>query len=169
MEYNVCCICLLTLQEGEVSHLDSCKHAFHTNCIKKWFQWQFRCPYCRTELNFSDMMLHVYSSNEVILHRWKSTFFKHLQDYVNVFHYNPDTNIYLSHVQNFVENLLLIYRTILDLNLSDAQNTIEEMSRICNYFKHISDNLHLIYVRTDWSVMKNYQVYLRHMKKIKER
>lgn len=43
---NVCCICL----DNNSDWLIDCKHHFHKKCLKKWYQLNKTCPYCRKSL-----------------------------------------------------------------------------------------------------------------------
>lgn len=43
---NTCSICL----ENNSDWIVDCKHHFHKKCLKKWFQLNKSCPYCRKSL-----------------------------------------------------------------------------------------------------------------------
>ena len=43
---NTCSICL----ENNSDWIVDCKHHFHKKCLKKWFQLNKTCPYCRKSL-----------------------------------------------------------------------------------------------------------------------
>ena len=45
-----CSICLDKIKSKDVK-TTSCKHSFHEECIDKWFQLNYTCPYCRTNLS----------------------------------------------------------------------------------------------------------------------
>ncbi|TNV77421.1 hypothetical protein FGO68_gene12872 [Halteria grandinella] len=49
-EDSTCVICVETLYEGETVSELSCKHEFHSLCIKNWLKYQTKCPNCRVEL-----------------------------------------------------------------------------------------------------------------------
>ncbi len=46
----ICCICYELMSETDAGSLYECKHAFHFNCIQKWFGRKdvLTCPCCRT-------------------------------------------------------------------------------------------------------------------------
>uniref|UniRef100_A0A7N0VMX2 RING-type E3 ubiquitin transferase n=1 Tax=Kalanchoe fedtschenkoi TaxID=63787 RepID=A0A7N0VMX2_KALFE len=45
-----CSVCLSSLEDEEVvRQLPNCSHAFHVECIDKWFEFNSSCPLCRTE------------------------------------------------------------------------------------------------------------------------
>lgn len=52
-EKNIqCSICLEDFQADDpVSLLKSCAHAFHTDCVVKWFESKSKCPVCKDDLN----------------------------------------------------------------------------------------------------------------------
>lgn len=48
---SCCPICLFEFQAGdEVAVVSSCKHAYHTECLKLWLPRSTTCPYCRRDL-----------------------------------------------------------------------------------------------------------------------
>lgn len=44
-----CPICLVDFNEGDINGKLPCKHTFHEECIKTWFQDNNSCPICREE------------------------------------------------------------------------------------------------------------------------
>ena len=48
-EKDTCTICLCEYEkEDEISTIKTCKHFFHTQCIKKWLvECNHKCPVCR--------------------------------------------------------------------------------------------------------------------------
>lgn len=50
---DTCTICLCEYEEDEeISIIKTCKHLFHTNCIKKWLvECNHKCPVCRNSAN----------------------------------------------------------------------------------------------------------------------
>jgi E3 ubiquitin-protein ligase RNF181 len=47
---NLCAICIVPYRKGEKVFFLSCKHHFHTVCIKPWFQKNSQCPVCRCDI-----------------------------------------------------------------------------------------------------------------------
>lgn len=46
-EYPICSICLDEIKLGEEISKMPCKHLFHINCCKSWFDINPTCPICR--------------------------------------------------------------------------------------------------------------------------
>ncbi|PIN19463.1 hypothetical protein CDL12_07866 [Handroanthus impetiginosus] len=45
---SLCCVCLGELEvKEEVVQVASCKHVFHTECIRHWLRNNLTCPLCR--------------------------------------------------------------------------------------------------------------------------
>jgi hypothetical protein len=40
----------MTYKKGEKVFFLTCKHHFHTDCIKPWFQKNSHCPVCRQDI-----------------------------------------------------------------------------------------------------------------------
>ncbi|KAB5534625.1 hypothetical protein DKX38_017711 [Salix brachista] len=54
---NGCAICLEDFQKGvDCCVLSSCKHVFHSSCLKQWLEVDLTCPLCRN-YTFDDMFL----------------------------------------------------------------------------------------------------------------
>ncbi len=52
-----CCICLDDfILNDNVYELD-CKHQFHVHCLIDWLKVKIQCPYCRTDIDFSYVLL----------------------------------------------------------------------------------------------------------------
>lgn len=47
-EQQTCAICLEAFQQGELLIALLCSHAFHSECVTRWFQRSAQCPLCRT-------------------------------------------------------------------------------------------------------------------------
>ena len=44
---DICCICLDTMNESNQTHILSCEHKYHTECIIDWFRkGKSHCPLC---------------------------------------------------------------------------------------------------------------------------
>ncbi|KAJ0777223.1 putative transcription factor C2H2 family [Helianthus annuus] len=41
-----CAVCLSMFENGETGRVLTCKHCFHTGCIKRWFDNNSTCPLC---------------------------------------------------------------------------------------------------------------------------
>ncbi|KAM6294777.1 E3 ubiquitin-protein ligase ZNRF4 [Aegotheles albertisi] len=53
-KYETCVICMAEYKEGDCLQILSCSHAYHSACIKTWFQIQSRkktCPVCKQVVN----------------------------------------------------------------------------------------------------------------------
>jgi len=49
---DTCSICLSTLNQSyPLAVIDTCKHAFHKECLDTWHKQKFNCPLCRTNLS----------------------------------------------------------------------------------------------------------------------
>lgn len=46
-----CCICMCDPEEGELSSIDGCDHAFCFECIEKWSERENTCPLCKIRFN----------------------------------------------------------------------------------------------------------------------
>jgi hypothetical protein len=54
---NGCAICLDDFQKGvDCCVLSSCKHVFHSSCLKQWLELNLACPLCRSYV-YDDMLL----------------------------------------------------------------------------------------------------------------
>ncbi|KAG6756451.1 hypothetical protein POTOM_039880 [Populus tomentosa] len=54
---NGCAICLDDFQKGvDCCVLSSCKHVFHSSCLKQWLDLNLTCPICRSYV-YDDMLL----------------------------------------------------------------------------------------------------------------
>jgi Ring finger domain len=50
-ETHECCICLESLQQGEMVRTLPCRHVFHHDCINGWFNHhKYSCPMCKVDL-----------------------------------------------------------------------------------------------------------------------
>jgi hypothetical protein len=49
-EDNVCAICITLYRKGQKVFFLPCKHHFHTDCIRPWFEKNSHCPVCRSDL-----------------------------------------------------------------------------------------------------------------------
>jgi Ring finger domain len=48
-----CSICLVELAAAdEISEINECRHIFHTECIRTWFEQKNECPLCKIKLEF---------------------------------------------------------------------------------------------------------------------
>ncbi|CAL5366145.1 unnamed protein product [Camellia sinensis] len=48
LDGEMCCVCLLTLEEGEDRRVLPCRHEFHRACVNRWLNGcQKTCPVCR--------------------------------------------------------------------------------------------------------------------------
>lgn len=45
-----CVICINEFKEGEEAYETSCKHYYHTECLKTWFKENNTCPTCRSKV-----------------------------------------------------------------------------------------------------------------------
>ena len=60
-----CSICLEKMcEDPPVSLLDSCRHAFHSECIAEWQSENDTCPLCRRVMEFEMLCEHTQSWNE---------------------------------------------------------------------------------------------------------
>ncbi|BAT78338.1 hypothetical protein VIGAN_02100400 [Vigna angularis var. angularis] len=51
-----CTVCLSKFEDSETLRLlPKCKHAFHMNCIDKWFESHSTCPLCRRRVEAGDI------------------------------------------------------------------------------------------------------------------
>jgi len=51
-----CTVCLSLFEDNEILRLlPKCKHAFHMNCIDKWFESHSTCPLCRNNIDPLDI------------------------------------------------------------------------------------------------------------------
>ncbi|TKY74557.1 putative RING-H2 finger protein ATL12 [Spatholobus suberectus] len=51
-----CTVCLSKFEDTEILRLlPKCKHAFHMNCIDKWFESHSTCPLCRRRVEAGDI------------------------------------------------------------------------------------------------------------------
>lgn len=54
-EYCRCCVCLGEFKiKEELQLLPSCKHFFHTDCIRHWLHSKLTCPICRCSVIISN-------------------------------------------------------------------------------------------------------------------
>lgn len=57
-----CTVCLSKFEDAETLRLlPKCKHAFHMNCIDKWFERHSTCPLCRRRVEAEDIKNFNYS------------------------------------------------------------------------------------------------------------
>ncbi|ESW33486.1 hypothetical protein PHAVU_001G073600 [Phaseolus vulgaris] len=57
-----CTVCLSQFEDTEILRLlPKCKHAFHMNCIDKWFESHATCPLCRNNIDPLDIKNFNYS------------------------------------------------------------------------------------------------------------
>ena len=57
-----CTVCLSKFEDTETLRLlPKCKHAFHMNCIDKWFESHSTCPLCRRRVEAGDIKNFTYS------------------------------------------------------------------------------------------------------------
>ncbi|QCE00039.1 nucleolysin TIA-1/TIAR [Vigna unguiculata] len=57
-----CTVCLSQFEDTEILRLlPKCKHAFHMNCIDKWFESHSTCPLCRNNIDPLDIKNFTYS------------------------------------------------------------------------------------------------------------
>ena len=47
---NICSICLEKIKYNDCVILIKCQHVFHKNCLATWFEEQYNCPNCRSEI-----------------------------------------------------------------------------------------------------------------------
>ncbi|GBG73420.1 hypothetical protein CBR_g16136 [Chara braunii] len=50
LEQEECPVCLEVFETGQSLLRLPCRHLFHIECIRPWFQNDSRCPYCRSEV-----------------------------------------------------------------------------------------------------------------------
>jgi hypothetical protein len=50
---ELCGICLEKFNENDQISSPTCKHIFHTNCIKEWGYYNQSCPMCRTPIPYN--------------------------------------------------------------------------------------------------------------------
>lgn len=48
---RMCAICLIVYKKGNKVFFLGCKHHFHIECIKPWFDKNHVCPTCRFDVN----------------------------------------------------------------------------------------------------------------------
>lgn len=48
---SMCAICLKAYEKGQKVFFLPCKHNFHIECIKPWFEKNHICPNCRYNIN----------------------------------------------------------------------------------------------------------------------
>ncbi|KAK2661238.1 hypothetical protein Ddye_007771 [Dipteronia dyeriana] len=59
-----CAVCISRFEETEILRLlPKCRHAFHINCIDKWFESHSSCPLCRYKFNIEDVGSFTYSNS----------------------------------------------------------------------------------------------------------
>ena len=67
---NGCSVCLCEFEEGDVLRVlqpPGCGHAFHQDCIDKWFILHITCPLCRHKLGFL-VWRYLYHNSHMIDH-----------------------------------------------------------------------------------------------------
>ncbi|EFJ52471.1 hypothetical protein VOLCADRAFT_86603 [Volvox carteri f. nagariensis] len=47
---NRCCICQLEFEEAEDATPLSCRHCYHSDCVRQWLQQSKACPICGKEV-----------------------------------------------------------------------------------------------------------------------
>ncbi|ESO11559.1 hypothetical protein HELRODRAFT_71299 [Helobdella robusta] len=57
---NCCRICLEDFQNKSFVSELKCRHSFHFDCIKEWFNGKSSCPTCRSEISSSVTIRHSY-------------------------------------------------------------------------------------------------------------
>lgn len=73
-----CTVCLSKFEDTETLRLlPKCKHAFHMNCIDKWFESHSTCPLCRRRVEAGDMKNLNYSLSSRFLRVPSSSFESH--------------------------------------------------------------------------------------------
>ncbi len=49
--HHTCSICLIDFEDQEeIIRLPVCNHCFHKDCLQKWIEALFDCPYCRSDI-----------------------------------------------------------------------------------------------------------------------
>lgn len=61
-----CPICFDKIHRRCDANVLSCKHVFHSVCIRQWFETDHRCPCCRTEVRSPNICVAVDNSTNVI-------------------------------------------------------------------------------------------------------
>lgn len=57
-----CSVCLSKFEDIEILRLlPACKHAFHIDCVDKWFEKHSTCPLCRHKVSTEDLAVLTYS------------------------------------------------------------------------------------------------------------
>ena len=79
-EEVVCPICLEEFNENETVIELSCKHTFHKDCIKKWFENNHSCPTCRKKI---DLNSDNTDNTSDIFGNWINTFINSITNQVN--------------------------------------------------------------------------------------
>jgi len=79
-EEVVCPICLEEFNENETVIELSCKHIFHKDCIKKWFENNHSCPTCRKKI---DLNSDNNDNTSDIFGNWINTFINSITNEVN--------------------------------------------------------------------------------------
>jgi len=49
--YNVCAICMNTIEPAKKAQIDNCKHEFCCECIEAWSKTKLSCPLCTLTFN----------------------------------------------------------------------------------------------------------------------
>ncbi|ESN95338.1 hypothetical protein HELRODRAFT_86904 [Helobdella robusta] len=60
-----CTICAEEFSDGSFVSELVCRHAFHVDCIDKWFEKKTNCPFCRRKITTSCDFYHCQSSIEL--------------------------------------------------------------------------------------------------------
>lgn len=78
-EEVTCPICLEEFNEDESVIELPCKHVFHKECIKKWFENNHSCPTCRKKIDLNSKNQH----NSDVFGNWINTFLNSITNQVN--------------------------------------------------------------------------------------
>lgn len=62
---ETCSVCLDTIQRSQC-HVTLCKHYFHSECIRRWFETSDVCPVCRNSQNEDPFILFKHRVHDVI-------------------------------------------------------------------------------------------------------
>merc|ERR1712172_338006 len=57
-------VCVICFSEMETGKELPCKHVFHLNCLKRWFEQKQECPMCRLQIVPNDNVQQANNNNE---------------------------------------------------------------------------------------------------------
>lgn len=62
---ETCAVCFDLIQRPQ-SHTTTCKHFFHSECIRRWFETSDVCPMCRSPQNDDPLIIFKHRVHEVM-------------------------------------------------------------------------------------------------------